>query len=90
MGSTRFSAARSESSVMAMAQATASVCVNDSDSGSSRTPCSAATSFARPDSTTEGRPLALRRTSMSRTPMPRVKPVPSAFTTASFAAKRVA
>ena len=52
MGSTRFSAARSESSAMAMAQATASVCVNDSDNGSSRTPCSAATSFARPDSTT--------------------------------------
>ena len=75
---------------MAIAQATASVCVNDSDTGSSRTPSSRATSLARPCSATIGRPFALRRTSMSRTPMPRENPVPSAFTTASFAANRVA
>ncbi len=37
---------------MAMAHATASVCVYESEMGSSRTPSSRATSFARPESTT--------------------------------------
>ena len=50
---------------MANAHATASVCVYESEMGSSRTPSSLAICFARPDSTTYGRPFDERFTSIS-------------------------
>ena len=90
IGSRRSCCARTDPSVMAMAHATASVCVYDSESGSSRTPSACATCLARPVSTAYGRPFDVRRTSTSRAPMPWEKPVPNALSTASFAAKRVA
>jgi len=54
------------------------------------TPRSSASFFAPPSNITNGSPLSFRRTSISFHPIAFPIPVPNAFETASFAAKRAA
>ena len=65
IGSTRSRRARTESSVIAIAHATASVCVYESEIGNSTTLSWAAISCARPVSFAVGRPFGCLTTSMS-------------------------
>ena len=78
------------SSLVAMAFATAVPWVRLRDMGMSMMPASRATSSARLCSTATGLPRKSCETSTSAKPIPPEKPVPSALTTASLAAKWVA